>query len=165
MMQSKPTLTNDENILVNCAHLMSQSSPWTDFYFSYEECVLLLAPSTGIQVYAVQDGGNLLAFVAVDPTGIGSEPMLEYVCVAPESRGKGVGTQLVTFFEDVLFPGADNLYLFVSDINTRAKALYERLGYRQVGEFPDFNLVGQTEFLMRKTRRPRQLRWMKQNLE
>jgi hypothetical protein len=61
---------------------------------------------------------------------------------------------LISFFEDVLFPDADNLYMFVSDINPNAIRLYTRLGYNQVAALPNFNLESQTEFLHRKSRRP-----------
>ncbi len=69
-----------------------------------------------------------------------------------------VGTRLIKHVEEVLFPNAANLYLFVSDINPKAIDLYVRLGYSQVGALPNFNLVGQTEFLHRKSRRPKQQR-------
>ena len=42
--------------------------------------------------------------------------------------------------------------MFVSDINPRAMSLYERLGYVKVGTWENYNIIGQTEFLMRKTR-------------
>lgn len=34
--------------------------------------------------------------------------------------------------------------------------LYLRLGYAQIGTMADCNLVGQTEFILRKSWRPRQ---------
>ena len=71
----------------------------------------------------------------------------------PFSPKKGNAT-LISHFEDTLFPEADSLYLFVSDINPDAIRLYVRLGYLQVGVFPNFNLEGQTEYLHRKSRRP-----------
>ena len=49
--------------------------------------------------------------------------------------------------------------MFVSDINPGAIRLYNRLGYSQVGAWPNFNLEGQTEFLLRKSRRPVQARY------
>jgi len=84
------------------------------------------------------------------------EPLLEYICVEPSNRGRGIGGEMLRFFEEKLYPEADNLYLFVSDINPRAISLYERFGYVRVGELPNYNLIGQTEFLYRKYRRPRQ---------
>lgn len=84
------------------------------------------------------------------------------LCVDSQHRSQGVGSRLIEHFEEVLFPAADNLYLFVSDINPDAIRLYVRLGYLQVGALPNFNLEMQTEFLHRKTRRPRQAAYMAQ---
>jgi ribosomal protein S18 acetylase RimI-like enzyme len=100
--------------------------------------------------------GDLCGFLASLASGLGGEPLIEYLCVAESSRNQGLGSKLITFFEDVLFPDADNLYLFVSDINPNAIRLYVRLGYQQIGAMPNFNLESQTEFLHRKSRRPRQ---------
>lgn len=141
-----------------CAGMMSSSSPWKDLYFSYSQCNALLN-SPGIEVHGAIEAGELIGFVASLAQNFGGEPMIEYVCVREDQRSKGIGSVLIGFFEDELFPNSDNLYMFVSDINPRALALYERLGYRVVGELPDYNLPGQTEFLIRKTRRPRQLKF------
>ena len=107
---------------------------------------------------AVSPTGEFLAFLATSPVGFGSEPLLEYLCVHEDHRDIGIGTRLINYFEEQLYREAANLYLFVSDINPNAVRLYERLGYKRIGELPDYNLVGQTEYLYRKYRRPRQER-------
>jgi ribosomal protein S18 acetylase RimI-like enzyme len=139
-----------------CATMMASSSPWDVLYFTVAQCRTELDRAE-IQVDgAVAADGELLGFLASTPCGIGFEPLIEYLCVNPKCRSKGIGSRLITHFEDKLFPEADNLYLFVSDINPHAIRLYVRLGYLQVGALPNFNLEMQTEFLHRKTRRPRQ---------
>lgn len=148
-----PAETEDIEI---CAGLMSSSSPWKDLYFSFEQCLSLLR-APGLQVYCTHEGTQLTAFLASLSRNIGGEPMIEYICVRDDYRSRGIGTQLIEFFEDRLFPDADNLYMFVSDINPKALSLYRRLGYVVVGQLPNYNLPGQTEFLIRKSRRPRQL--------
>jgi ribosomal protein S18 acetylase RimI-like enzyme len=142
--------------LSQCASLMVQSNPWDRLYFSKEQCEEdLLRPEMRVHG-AVDSDGAILGFLASLAHGIGFEPMIEYLCVDPRLRSKGIGTGLIEHFEQTLFPDADNLYLFVSDINPDAIRLYVRLGYLQVGAFPNYNLAMQTEFLHRKTRRPRQ---------
>jgi len=42
----------------------------------------------------------------------------------------------------------------VSDFNTGARRLYERLGYRLVGELTDYIVAGRSELLLRKTGGP-----------
>jgi ribosomal protein S18 acetylase RimI-like enzyme len=143
-----------------CVRMMLASNPWNRLYFSYEQCARDLADSQTL-VHVARDGtGQIIGFIASLARGIEMEPIIEYLCVDARWRRRGVGTTLIDFFENTLYPEADNLYMFVSDINPEAIRLYERLGYQRVGVFPDFNLVGQTEFLYRKSRRPRQARFV-----
>lgn len=146
-----------ENI-ERCAQLMMASSPWNVLYFSLEECIETLQPEQNIRVFVHETEGQLVGFMAVLPGGFAEEPMVEYICIADEYRGQGIGTAFMKFFEEVLYPDAINYYLLVSDINADAKRLYERLGYVQVGLLANFNLPGQNEFIMRKTKGPRHLR-------
>jgi [ribosomal protein S18]-alanine N-acetyltransferase len=145
--------------LSTCASLMAESNPWNKLYFSKEQCEAQLSRPE-IRVHgAVGQEETILGFLASAENGIGFEPMIEFLCVDQRFRGKGIGTRLIAFFEEELFPDADNLYLFVSDINPNAMRLYVRQGYSQVGALPNFDLEMQTEFLYRKTRRPRQARY------
>jgi ribosomal protein S18 acetylase RimI-like enzyme len=140
-----------------CAAFMSQSNPWDALYFSQEQCEADLARPELVVHGAMTPDGTIAGFLAAMANGIGLEPMIEYLCVRSDFRNQGIGKKLIGHFEDVLFPDADNLYLFVSDINPNAIRLYVRLHYLPVGALPNFNLEAQTEFLHRKTRRPRQL--------
>jgi len=135
---------------------MLQANPWNALYFTREQCETDLARLEITVHGAVDHDGKVLGFLASMAHGIGLEPMIEYLCIAEEFRNRCIGTRLIEFFESELFPEADNLYLFVSDINPNAIRLYTRMGYLQVGAMPNFNLESQTEFLHRKSRRPRQ---------
>ena len=46
------------------------------------------------------------------------------------------------------------MFLCVSSFNTRARALYERLGYQVVGELRDYVVRGHSEWLLRKSVAP-----------
>ena len=141
--------------LTACAAMMMVSSPWKDLNFEYAQCLEALR-SKEMTVHGIFLQDDLVAFLATLANGIGFEPLIEFVCVNEVSRSQGLGGRLIDYYEENLFPEVKNLFLFVSDINPRAIALYERKGYLKVGELPNFNLEGQTEFLMRKTRGPRQ---------
>ena len=146
-------------MIEHCADLMVASNPWNVLYFSHAQCVeSLSSPELQINV-AFDESGEPLGFLASMGHGIGFEPMIEYLCIDERFRAQGIGSQLIKHFEEELFPEADNLYMFVSDINPGAIRLYNRLGYSQVGAWPNFNLEGQTEFLLRKSRRPVQARY------
>lgn len=59
--------------------------------------------------------------------------LIDGLCVAAEARGRGVGTALIEAL--VRSPAAEGyreLHLEVIDSNLRARALYERLGFRAV---------------------------------
>jgi ribosomal protein S18 acetylase RimI-like enzyme len=143
-----------------CADWMVASNPWSVLHFSHAQCVESLS-SPQLQINAAFQDGEMLGFLASMEHGIGFEPMIEYLCTSPEHRSQGIGSQLINHFEQSLFPESDNLYMFVSDINPNAIRLYNRLGYQQVGAWPNFNLEGQTEFLLRKSRRPIQAKYLK----
>ena len=79
---------------------------------------------------------------------------IQIVCVAPGYRDRGLGTRLITFGEERILRERPNVFLCVSSFNAGARRLYERLGYRRVGELEDFLVTGQSETLMRKTTGP-----------
>lgn len=54
--------------------------------------------------------------------------------VSPKANGKGYGTRFVKFFEDyALEKGCPYLRIDTNARNTRARALYTRLGYKESG--------------------------------
>ncbi len=60
---------------------------------------------------------------------------MDGVCVAAQARGKGVGTALFgALFDFAAARGLNKVTLDVIDTNSRARALYERLGFRAVRE-------------------------------
>ncbi|HEV2561714.1 MAG TPA: FAD-dependent oxidoreductase [Rhizomicrobium sp.] len=141
-----------------CAEMMATTDPWKSLAFSVDQCMASLS-NNQIVIHGIRSPtGEIIAFLATIEFGVGGEPLVEYLCVRRDHRNTGIGTKLMRFFEDTLFPDASNLYLFVSDINPQAARLYKRLGYEQVGALPDYNLPKQTEFLLRKTRGPKQNR-------
>lgn len=59
------------------------------------------------------------------------ELCIEFLAVAPEARGQGVGGVLLTFAQQLAkVRGRERVTLEVIDSNPRAKALYERSGFR-----------------------------------
>ena len=62
----------------------------------------------------------------------GTDPELRNLHVDPTVRGRGVGTAIIRAAEARVAPG--RLAVGVASDNPRARALYERLGYRGTGE-------------------------------
>jgi ribosomal protein S18 acetylase RimI-like enzyme len=68
------------------------------------------------------------------PEARDDEYYLDSVAVHPSFQGQGLGTQLIREFEQqAVRLGHDKVLLIVDVENTRAKALYERLGYTPDG--------------------------------
>lgn len=69
-----------------------------------------------------------------DETSAG-EFYLDSVGVMPEMRGHGIGARLLERMRNEAFAaGHDRVGLLVDDINPKAEKLYQRLGFRRVGE-------------------------------
>ena len=96
-----------------------------------------------------RDSGEPCGFILLHPRGFAGSPYIASVAVAPEFRGLSLGTALVAAAEQ-LFPAAHHIFLLVSSFNLRARQLYERLGYRQVGELQDYIIPGASEIIMHK---------------
>lgn len=135
-----------------CAELMSTSEPWLTFERSYEDARKLVTDPSR-EVYVAFDGDAFRGFLVLNLNGV-LNGYIQTVAVAPNARGAGVGSQLVAFAEERIFRQSPNVFLCVSSFNTRAKQLYERLGYREVGALSDYFLPGKDEILMRKTLGP-----------
>lgn len=160
-MNPKIRRTSSLSDVALCAHLMASSPPWNELFFTEERCLENLSDPS-LELHIAEFDGGFVGFMATRATGMEGEPLLEYICVKPQYRSRGVGTRMLEHAEEILFPDANNIYLFVSDINPRAIALYKKIGYEQVGELKNYNLWGQTEYIYRKFRRPRQEQFVPQ---
>ena len=132
-----------------CARFMAASDPWKTIGRDYSACLATLSDSTRERFGAWSDD-EIAGFIILNLGG----PLLGYiqtVCVSEAFRGSGVGSELVAWAEKRIFEVAPNVFLFVSSFNHGARRLYERLGYRVVGEVPDYLIRGASEILMRKT--------------
>jgi len=135
-----------------CARMMSMSEPWITLRRGYEET---LGETTDPlqECYVAMSQDVIAGFTILNMRGafVG---YIQTVCVAPDWRGQGVGTQLIDFAEKRIFTEAPNVFLCVSSFNTRVRELYKRLGYEIIGELKDYIIPGESEVLMRKTIAP-----------
>lgn len=132
-----------------CAAMMASSDPWVHFGRTFEQCLARLTNPSG-EVWVARENGVPLGFIILVLQG----PFVGYIqilCVAESARGGGLGSRLVAFAEERIFRQFPNVFLCVSSSNPRARALYERLGYKLVGELDDYIMRGESEFLLRKS--------------
>ena len=133
-----------------CAHLMATSEPWLTLGRNYGASLNILQDESR-ERYVAHKNGALAGFLVLNMRGafVG---YIQTVCVAAESRNRGIGTELIRFAEEHIFKEHPNVFMCVSSFNTSARELYERLGYRVVGELSDYIAPGHSEILLRKTR-------------
>lgn len=107
------------------------SDPWSENAFLYE-----LNNHLSLWLVAVKDG-RVVGYVG-SQTVLGEADMMN-LAVREEYRRQGLGQQLVdALVERLSQQGAHILLLEVRASNAPAIALYEKLGFRQVGRRPNY---------------------------
>ena len=137
-----------------CATLMSTSEPWIRFGRDFDKSYALVRdPSREVYVAvsgAAPDAGSVLGFAVLVMQGafVG---YIQSLAVDDRWRGHGIGSALMEFVEHRVLREQPNVFICASSFNPGAQRLYERLGYRRVGELTDFMVAGHSEILYRKT--------------
>ena len=131
-----------------CARLMASSEPWITLGRGEDACRAVSVDPDYVVLIA-RDGGAPLGFARLHPRGALGSPYLASIAVDASARSRGVGAALLEAAEK-RFPGARWMFLCVSSFNARARALYERCGYRVAGDLPDYVIDGASEILMVK---------------
>jgi [ribosomal protein S18]-alanine N-acetyltransferase len=159
-MPSSPTRTGQlvispletEDEARACARLMAASEPWITLGRNYEASLTIVKDPTR-EVYVARDATGLAGFLILCLTGafVG---YIQTICIAPARRGQGLGSRLIEFAEQRIQRVSPNVFMCVSSFNLEALRLYERLGYKVIGELTDYIVRGHSEFLLRKTLGP-----------
>lgn len=131
------------------AQLMARSAPWTTLRRPLDACRAVLNDPE-FQIYISKTDGQRSGFLVLDPRGFAGAPYLKSIAIAAEFRGRGLGTKLLAFAEEVFRPRSRHLFLCVSSFNEGARKLYERLGYEPVGSVQDLAIEGASELIMFK---------------
>lgn len=90
---------------------------------------------------AQADDGTLVGYAGLScpPDARGGDAEVMTVAVAPVAQGRGLGRQLVeALLGEAGRRGAGRVMLEVRSDNAAARALYQRLGFEQVGERPAY---------------------------
>lgn len=102
---------------------------------------------------AVDEKNKCLGFIWYTLDGAFQKfPYLHVITIERNFRGKGIGKELINYFEDIICEKFEKIFLMVGDFNFRAKKLYEELGYKEIGMIPDFYKKGVNEHLMMKSK-------------
>lgn len=123
-----------------------------EVYFLDKDLSGIVRPSISKQLVYVMEDQDLLAFLWLSQNGCFEKyPYLHMLVVKEGLRSKGYGRQMIDYFENVICRDRQKVFLMVGDYNLRARRLYEKLGYKEVGCLPDFYKDQVTEYLMMKT--------------
>jgi len=135
-----------------CARMMANSEPWITLRRDYDASLKILIDSSR-EVYLAMVGDEIVGFTILSMQGafVG---YLQSVCVAPQWRGEGIGSELMDYVEKRILSETPNVFICVSSFNGRVQRLYERRGYEAIGELKDFIVPGHSEILLRKTIAP-----------
>lgn len=105
--------------------------------------------------------GLLLALDEEGPVGVcwfltrgtfGTGAYLRTLAIREDRHGSGLGSRLLAAYEEACGGAAGGCFLLTSDFNTGAQRFYQRHGYRQVGQLPDFAVPGVAELVFWKPR-------------
>lgn len=132
--------------------MMELSEPWVALGTGYRALFDLMR-NPARERYVASLDNRTAGFAVINMSGT-LAGYIQTICVAPGNRAAGIGRKLVTYAETRIFRDTPNVFLMVSDFNTAARRFYERLGYRTIGEIPEYLVAGRSEILMRKTRGP-----------
>lgn len=110
---------------VMAIELKSYDFPWTEGIF--RDCIRV-----GYRCRVLEQGNEVIGY-AVMSVGAGEAHVLN-VCVRPEARGQGHGRMLMNeLIDQARLLGADMLLLEVRPSNLAARALYDKLGFNELG--------------------------------
>ena len=131
------------------ARKIASSEPWLTLGTTLENCLWFCNNPEYIVFIAHIDDRPCGAMI-IHPRGLASSPYLKSIVIEEGYRNKGIGRELLKHGEGHFRAVSKHFFLCVSSFNTRARALYEKLGYRKVGEFSDYIIEGQSEILLYK---------------
>ena len=147
----------DMKYIDSCVEILQKSDLGKAYFNDYRKAVDMLTYAVGQKnVYvALNENRKCMGFIYYMTNGVfGSYPYLHIIAVKEEYRSCGIGKQLIKYFEDNASDSSSTKYfLTVDDFNPRAKKLYKNLGYKCVGELPDFYKKGINCYLMMKRRK------------
>jgi [ribosomal protein S18]-alanine N-acetyltransferase len=138
-----------ENDIETCAKFMSSNEPWLTLGRTYEKCLATIRNPLA-ETYVVKSNDVVIGFAVIQLKGalVG---YIQTLFVDAHYRGQNIGNQLITFLENRIHEVSPNVFMCVSDFNTDARRLYEKLGYAVIGEIKNYIEEGRSEILLRKT--------------
>jgi len=131
------------------AKLLASSEPWITLHITEEQCKKT-CHDPEYQMDIANKNEKPAGIILLDPKGVAGSPYIKSIAVFPEFRGQGIGTKLLSFAEDLFRNKSRHIFICVSSFNHRARKLYEKQGFKFIGELKDYIIDGASEILMHK---------------
>ena len=131
-MSIRPATPDDIPAILSLERACSTAAHWKELEYS-----LVFDPGATPRMLLVAEDEGVRGFIMVRT--LGPEWEIENVAVAPESRGRGIGSALVSaVLERARLQLVDSIFLEVRASNAAARALYSRAGFEEAGQRPDY---------------------------
>jgi GNAT superfamily N-acetyltransferase len=93
--------------------------------------------------FVAEHDSEVIGYASYAPAGLLGQPLLTYLCVRPAFRRQGVASRLVQQVQSVA--RGRRLLSSTEDWCTGTQHIFERLGWRRIGQLADVNKDGSTE--------------------
>jgi diamine N-acetyltransferase len=133
------------------AEAVALLEPWRTYAHPAAKLAAFLAKrEAGAPRFLLRRDGKVLGGIVVRLNWMRG-PYIQFLAVLPPYQCQGVGSAVAAWVEAQARLGGDrNLWIAASEINARARRLYERLGFREVAKLDDLVCEGRSEILYRK---------------
>lgn len=118
--------------------------------FSKNQITYLITKAKG-EFIVIRKSNKIIAYLILSKRENSKQLRIYSIAIAPEARGLGLAKRLMNYTEEVCKKELkDRITLEVSKENLPAITLYQSMGYRIVGERPNYYANGGSALLMLK---------------
>jgi ribosomal-protein-alanine N-acetyltransferase len=115
---------------VSRIELTAYPHPWT--FGIFRDCL-----AAGYECWVLERSGELIGYGVLSVAG--GEAHVLNVCVAPSEQGQGLGRRVISRLLDLArWHRAERVFLEVRPSNVAAVALYDSIGFNEIGRRPNY---------------------------
>ena len=115
---------------VSRIELTAYPHPWT--FGIFRDCL-----AAGYECWVLERSGELIGYGVLSVAG--GEAHVLNVCVAPSEQGHGLGRRVISRLLDLArWHRAERVFLEVRPSNVAAVALYDSIGFNEIGRRPNY---------------------------
>ena len=136
-----------------CAEILADCLMWEKYERTLVDAAKFMEGEfySGHHIWVYIESDTVIGFIGAIEQGMMSEfTYIRMLAVEKHHRGMGIGSQLLNYSEERMFSLSPLIFMMVPDFNVDAQRLYYRLGYKKVGEIPDYKKQGINEYLLLK---------------